>query len=353
MGSHENDFGASAPEASVTPAVPMTRREARALWEAEQKAASKTAKKPVAPAKAVEPAKVVERPELVELVETTEVSPRSSSKPQLKAAFKAKTARSAKPAKAVKAPKIGKLGRETRPELSPRQRTARVTTMVAMAFVAGLAVATTVPANALLSASEVRAMNAGAPLYAEDGQDLQASDGAVVTGRDKVTALQWGGVMGGGLYSNVSFVNNPLGKIQWPIRQSCPVSDMYGLRANPWGSGSEFHHGVDFNPGEGFPIQSIADGVVTTVSNGNAGNYSALGYYVTVTHQVNGHKVESTYAHMLAGSIQVKLGQKVKVTDILGLVGSTGASTGAHLHFQLVVDGTMIDPWPWLQANAK
>jgi murein DD-endopeptidase MepM/ murein hydrolase activator NlpD len=196
-------------------------------------------------------------------------------------------------------------------------------------------------------------MNAGTTIYAEDGQDLQASDGAVASGRDKVSALQWGGVMGGGLYSKVSFVNNPLGKIQYPIRQSCPISDMYGLRPNPWGSGSEFHHGIDFNPGEGFPIQSIADGVVTVVSNGNAGNYSALGYFVTVTHQLNGHKVESTYAHMLAGSIQVKLGQKVHVTDILGLVGSTGASTGAHLHFQLVVDSVMVDPWPWLQANAK
>jgi murein DD-endopeptidase MepM/ murein hydrolase activator NlpD len=129
---------------------------------------------------------------------------------------------------------------------------------------------------------------------------------------------------------------------------------MYGWRSDPFGSSApEFHHGVDFNPGEGYPIQSIADGVVTTVSNGNAGNYSALGWYVTVSHVINGEKIESTYAHMLSGSIQVKLGQKVRVGDILGQVGSTGASTGAHLHFQLVVDSVMVDPWPWLVANAK
>jgi murein DD-endopeptidase MepM/ murein hydrolase activator NlpD len=344
----------------------MTRREAKALWEAEQKAAAKQTKmaskiaaaqvvqapQAIEAPKGIEALSAVDTPTVVEPVETSatvteDISPRSSSKPQLMATLKSRTP------KLLKAPKTGKLARASKPELSPRQRTARVTTMVAMAFVAGLAVATTVPANALLSASEVRAMNAGTTIYAEDGQDLQASDGAVASGRDKVSALQWGGVMGGGLYSKVSFVNNPLGKIQYPIRQSCPISDMYGLRPNPWGSGSEFHHGIDFNPGEGFPIQSIADGVVTVVSNGDSSNYGALGYFVTVTHQINGHKVESTYAHMLAGSIQVKLGQKVHVTDILGLVGSTGASTGAHLHFQLVVDSVMVDPWPWLQANAK
>lgn len=328
MGSHENDFGVSAPEVSVTPAVPMTRREAKALWDAEQQGAAKTPK----PVEAPKVAKVAK----------LEKAPKAPKAPKV-----------AKVAKLEKAPKISKLARASKPELTPRQRTARVTTMVAMAFAAGLAVATTVPANALLSASDVRALNAGVPLYEGEGQDLQAADGAVLTGRDKVTALQWGGVQGGGLYSNVSFVNNPLGTVQYPIRQSCPVSDMYGMRANPWGEGSQMHHGVDFNPGEGFPIQSIADGVVTLVSHGTSGNYGALGYYVTVTHTIKGHKVESTYAHMLAGSIQVKLGQKVRVTDILGLVGSTGASTGAHLHFQLVVDGAMVDPWTWLKANTN
>jgi murein DD-endopeptidase MepM/ murein hydrolase activator NlpD len=317
----------------------MTRREAKALFEAEQKAAAKAAKakKPIEQPKVIEPVALRQAQEPI-----TEPSARESSKPKLKA----------KPKLVV--PKLAAIAK-TKPAkpVSDRRRTARVTTLVAMAFVAGLAVATTVPANALLTASDVRAMNLGVFTESEDGQSVQAIDGAVASGRDKVSALQWGGTVGGGLYSNVRFVNNPLGAIQWPIRQSCPVSDMYGWRSNPWGSGSEFHHGVDFNPGEGYPIQSIADGVVTLVSNGNSSNYGALGWYVTVTHKINGHVVESTYAHMLAGSIQVRLGQTVRVGDILGQVGSTGASTGAHLHFQLVIDKVMVDPWPWLTENAK
>lgn len=354
----------------MTPAVPLTRREAKALWEAEQKAAAKAAKREakdtgrvvdeVAPVgrvvdevnvsrPEVEAAAVVEAVEIAEAEQAPEVSARSMATPKLKA-------KAPKIVRSVKLPRLPKLAiraRAPKAEVSPGRRRGRAAVAVSMAFVAGLAVATTVPANAFLSASEIRARNLGVDTTYQEGQALEAADGSAANGRDKVIALQWGGVLGGGLYSNVSFINNPLGKIQYPIRQSCPVSDMYGMRSNPWGGGTQMHHGIDFNPGEGYPIQSIADGVVTLVSTGGSSNYGALGHYVTVTHQVNGHTVESTYAHMVAGSIQVKLGQTVRVTDILGLVGSTGASTGAHLHFQLVVDGAMVDPWPWLQANAK
>ena len=221
-----------------------------------------------------------------------------------------------------------------------------------MAFAAGLAVATTVPANALLTASDVRAKNLGVVTDYGDGQEIQAQDGAAASGRDKVSALQWGGSMGG-IHSGFSFVNNPMGAIQYPIRESVPLSDMYGWRSNPFGSGSEFHHGIDFDAGAGHPIQAIADGVVTIASNGDGGGYSALGYYVTIEHVIKGHKITSLYAHMIAGSIQVKVGQHVRVGDIVGLVGSTGASTGAHLHFQILVDGVESDPWAWLQANVK
>jgi murein DD-endopeptidase MepM/ murein hydrolase activator NlpD len=333
VGSHENDFGVSAPEASVTPAVPLTRREAKALWEAEQKAAAKAAKR-VAP---------------VEAEPVVEVSARSMSTPK-------RNAKSPKIVRGVKLPQLPKfaiLARSPKAEVSPGRRRGRAAVAVAMAFVAGLAVATTVPANAFLSASEIRSRNLGVDTTYQEGQALEAADGSASNGRDKVIALQWGGVTGGGLYSNVSYVNNPLGKIQYPIRQSAPLSDMYGMRANPFGSGTVFHHGIDFCPGEGHPIQAIADGVVTAAIQGNTDTYGGLGYYVTIQHEINGHKVESTYAHMIAGSVQVKVGQHVRVTDILGLVGSTGAATGAHLHFVLAIDGVETNPWPWLQANAK
>jgi murein DD-endopeptidase MepM/ murein hydrolase activator NlpD len=331
--SHKDEFGASALTSSATSEAPLTRREAKALWEAEQKAATKAAKRATRleqdlPVVAAEPAAKVE------------LSPRQSPTPKVKkiapnllAAPKPKTS---KPAKQY---------------VSNRRRTARVTTMVAMAFAAGLAVATTVPANALLTASDVRAKNLGVVTDYGDGQAVQAGDGSTASGRDKVSALQWGG--SGGIHSGFSFVNNPMGTVQYPIREGVPMSDMYGWRSNPFGSGSEFHHGIDFDAGAGHPIQAIADGVVTIASNGDGGGYSALGYYVTIEHVINGHKITSLYAHMIAGSIQVKVGQRVRVGDIVGLVGSTGASTGAHLHFQILVDGVESDPWAWLQANVK
>jgi murein DD-endopeptidase MepM/ murein hydrolase activator NlpD len=107
---------------------------------------------------------------------------------------------------------------------------------------------------------------------------------------------------------------------------------------------------MDFNPGEGAPIQIIADGVVSAVVQDA---YGGLGYYVIVDHNVKGMKFQSVYGHMKAGSIQVRVGQHVSVTDIVGQVGSTGASTGAHLHFEIRVDGSVIDPLDWLQKHTN
>jgi murein DD-endopeptidase MepM/ murein hydrolase activator NlpD len=55
---------------------------------------------------------------------------------------------------------------------------------------------------------------------------------------------------------------------------------------------------------------------------------------------------------MIAGSSPLVVGQTVKVGDLVGLVGSTGASTGAHLHLEIHLDGVFVDPFAWLQANA-
>jgi murein DD-endopeptidase MepM/ murein hydrolase activator NlpD len=333
VGSPENEFDVSASSSPVTP-VPMTRREARAYWEKQERLAAKAAKKGIA------------TPEVAASVQaTSEVAAPTVAKP-------AKAPRTLKTAKALRAPKILARAKAPAAEISARRRSGRVATMVAMAFVAGFAVASTVPASALLTAEDVRTLNFGVLGGTAPGQAVQAEGATVISGRDKVAATQYDG--GFGAIAGYAYVNNPLGKIQYPIRETAPITDLYGWRQNPFGgSGLEFHHGIDFNPGEGHPIQAIADGVVSLVSNGSNGGYSALGYYVTIDHNIDGHLVQSTYAHMLAGSIQVKVGQKVHVTDIIGQVGNTGASTGAHLHFQLEIDHVMVDPWPWLQSHCK
>ncbi|MCU1514980.1 MAG: family peptidase, partial [Microbacteriaceae bacterium] len=111
---------------------------------------------------------------------------------------------------------------------------------------------------------------------------------------------------------------------------------------------SSYHEGVDFTPGAGSPIGAISAGVVSLVDT-----TGALGWHVVVDHVINGQNIQSVYGHMLAGSIRVTVGQQVKVTDELGQVGSTGESTGAHLHLEVHVNGTPVDPFAWLKANAN
>jgi len=66
-----------------------------------------------------------------------------------------------------------------------------------------------------------------------------------------------------------------------------------------------------------------------------------------------GHEVKAIYEHMQAGSSPLVVGQKVKAGEFVGLVGATGETTAAHLHLELDVDGRLIDPVPWLEANAS
>jgi murein DD-endopeptidase MepM/ murein hydrolase activator NlpD len=180
-----------------------------------------------------------------------------------------------------------------------------------------------------------------------DGQSLEASAGAATVNRDGISATTLRTYFGG--HSSATYVNNPLGKIQWPFSVTIPFSDMFGYRVPPCGWCSSDHKGIDFDSGEGYPFQSIADGVVTKV---NLADNNSLGIYVVVTHEVNGMKFDSWYAHALPGSIMVSEGQAVTVAQILGQVGNTGASTGSHLHLEIHVNGVSIDPFAWLTANA-
>jgi murein DD-endopeptidase MepM/ murein hydrolase activator NlpD len=95
-------------------------------------------------------------------------------------------------------------------------------------------------------------------------------------------------------------------------------------------------------------VQSIADGTVR-IATESGGNY---GVTVYIDHMIDGQLITSHYAHMQYGSLRVVAGQKVKVGDIIGKVGNTGRSYGAHMHFELIVDGSTIDPQPWLYENA-
>ena len=108
------------------------------------------------------------------------------------------------------------------------------------------------------------------------------------------------------------------------------------------------HQGTDFLPGAGTPVMAIADGTVTVATN----NDGSLGVHIEVQHVIDGETVTSTYSHMAVGSLTLKVGDVVSRGQQLGLVGSTGESTGPHLHFQILnAAGTSISPLPWLAAH--
>lgn len=135
--------------------------------------------------------------------------------------------------------------------------------------------------------------------------------------------------------------------LMYPVGAGAPVGSGFGPRAAACDACSTLHFGVDWNPGYGTPVVSIADGVVSLI--GDPGN--SLGVHLEIDHVVNGQAVTSVYAHLQAGSIPYQVGDRVRVGDQVGLVGTTGVTTAPHLHFELRIGGTAINPVPWMAAN--
>lgn len=247
---------------------------------------------------------------------------------------------------------------KTAPSSTPT-RVSRGVSIAAMAFVLAIGVATSVPAMALLTEDDVRAQALQAQYVASRAQDAELQDlsapaqggvasivreGAQVTSREKIAGLR-------SMRIADTFTNNPNGAIQWPFPVGVPISDWYGPRVSPTEGASSNHMGVDFAPGSGVPIQIMADGVVREVVLGDNGG---CGVNVTIDHMIGGQLVSSKYCHLQSGSVRVTAGQQVRVAEIVGLVGNTGVSTGAHLHFEVLLDGTrQVDPYAWLTANAS
>lgn len=143
-------------------------------------------------------------------------------------------------------------------------------------------------------------------------------------------------------YSGEIFTNDPDAAIQWPFLVGVGMSYGYGMRSG------RLHEGIDFVPGNGAPIQAIADGTVRIATEQGG----AYGVTVYIDHVIDGSVITSHYSHMQYGSLQVKSGDTVTVGTVIGKTGNTGRSYGAHLHFELIVNGSTIDPMPWLKSNA-
>lgn len=135
--------------------------------------------------------------------------------------------------------------------------------------------------------------------------------------------------------------------LQYPVGAGAPVGSGFGPRDAACSACSTMHEGIDWNPGRGFPIVAIADGVVRKVVTSG----SSLGVYVVIDHVINGQAISSVYGHMEQGSLTLQVGHNVRGGDQVGTVGSTGVTTAPHLHFELRIDGRAINPAPWLASN--
>ena len=129
----------------------------------------------------------------------------------------------------------------------------------------------------------------------------------------------------------------PIGKPVWSFWVSSP----YGRRTDPFKKTKVYHKGVDMAARTGNKIKVMAEGKVV-----RAGTASGYGKLVEVDH---GNGFKTKYGHM--HKIYVKKGQYVEVGDVLGEVGSTGRSTGPHLHYEILYKGHDVDPMPFMKAK--
>jgi murein DD-endopeptidase MepM/ murein hydrolase activator NlpD len=120
--------------------------------------------------------------------------------------------------------------------------------------------------------------------------------------------------------------------LRWPLRGE--VNSGFGPRISPWNGEREQHNGLDIAGLPGTPVTSPAAGTVVV-----AGAGGDFGRHVLIDH---GNGVRSRYGHLK--KIEVKAGQHVEKGDRIGLVGSTGRSTGPHLHYEILVAGKAVDP---------
>ncbi|PHS71034.1 MAG: peptidase M23 [Methylophaga sp.] len=117
------------------------------------------------------------------------------------------------------------------------------------------------------------------------------------------------------------------------------LSSAYGSRIDPFSGKKTFHHGIDFAGKSGSEVYAVADGIVTWI--GKRGGYGGL---VEVDH---GNGYVTRYGHNK--TVKVEVGDRIKKGQVLALMGSTGRSTGPHVHFEVLRDGKQINPYNFVK----
>ena len=122
-----------------------------------------------------------------------------------------------------------------------------------------------------------------------------------------------------------------------PLDQAMLTSD-YGMRTHPVLGGRRSHKGIDLAQPTGTPVYATADGIVS-----KAERFSSYGNYIQIEH---GGEMQTRYAHLSGYAIAA--GEQVHKGQLIGFVGSTGRSTGPHLHYEVRIAGEAVDPTPYM-----
>ena len=161
---------------------------------------------------------------------------------------------------------------------------------------------------------------------ATQNETIKALEAAVAEERKRLAAEQ-GRKYDGGVFT-------------WPAPSSSRISDDYGTRTHPILGIQQFHNGVDLAAPGGSPILAVYDGKVV------AADYnSSMGNYIMIDH---GDGLYTIYMH--ASALYVSKGTEVTKGQKIAAVGSTGRSTGNHLHFSVRLNGSYVNPWQYLRG---
>ncbi|WP_422344137.1 M23 family metallopeptidase [Parasphingorhabdus sp.] len=119
------------------------------------------------------------------------------------------------------------------------------------------------------------------------------------------------------------------------------LTSTFGFRSDPFKGRRARHKGIDMAGPVGTPIYATADGIV-----GRSQWVRGYGNYIEINH---GNEIQTRYGHM--SRLNVKANARVKSGDLIGFMGSTGRSTGSHLHYEVRIAGEAVNPVPFMQSN--
>lgn len=168
---------------------------------------------------------------------------------------------------------------------------------------------------------------------AQRAKELAEQAAAAAASSSSTSSSAWAG-------ADLSMVPAGSGAVIFPLQSYSYIGDGFRSRGGA-------HDGVDILAPAMTPIYAAADGVVTVSSE----SYWGYGVGVVIDHVIGGQRVSTLYGHMTYGTRLVSVGDTVSVGQPIGAVGTTGRSTANHLHFEVEVNGSLVDPMAWLEAN--